>query len=181
MITAKAIVSTEALKKAVDGVIALKQGKATVGWLESAKYPNGTSVAYVATIQEFGYAKGGIPPRPFWRPTIINESAKWRKLAEQQFKKIINGSATVHDLFEAVGAKASGDIRRAISKVTAPPLSPVTLQLRVWKKKGMKIGGTQVRWARTLVAKGVATTTGVNAHPLADTGVMMQTLTNVTE
>jgi hypothetical protein len=52
-----------------------KVGK--VGWFEGAKYPDGTQVAYVATIQEYGYSPKNIPPRPFMRPTIVKYRNTW--------------------------------------------------------------------------------------------------------
>ena len=41
----------------------LGNSEAKVGWFENAKYSDGTPVAYIASIQEFGYPEGNIPPR----------------------------------------------------------------------------------------------------------------------
>ena len=139
------------MKEALDKIVKSKL-KATVGWLESSKYPNGTSVAYVATIQEFGYAPKGIPPRPFWRPTVEAQEQRWKDL----FKSMVKKKMSPRECFDAVGLKASGDIRKAISNVTTPALKPSTIANR--KRRGNN-----------------------NTHPLADTGVMMQTLTSVVE
>ena len=75
--------------------IALKnlQGKVgKVGWFEKSKYENGISVAYVATIQEYGYPAKNIPPRPFMRPTIVKQQVEWRKVAESGAKAVIEGN-----------------------------------------------------------------------------------------
>lgn len=48
--------------KGLDGL----EGK--TGWFETARYPDGTAVAYVATIHEFGTPR--IPARPFMRPAV---------------------------------------------------------------------------------------------------------------
>ena len=46
-----------------------------VGFLEGATYPNGTPVAMIAAIQEFGAPKAGIPPRSYFRPLIAKSGA----------------------------------------------------------------------------------------------------------
>ena len=58
--------------KELDG----KQARA--GWFENAKYENGVSVAQVAMWQEFGTGK--IPPRPFMRVAVAENTKKWREL-----------------------------------------------------------------------------------------------------
>ena len=46
---------SKALEKLADQI---KKSKLEVGFFESAKYPDGTPVAYVAAIQEFGNPAG---------------------------------------------------------------------------------------------------------------------------
>jgi hypothetical protein len=46
-----------------------------VGFLEGAKYPNGTSFAQVAFWNEYGTKNS--PPRPFFRQMIASKSQKW--------------------------------------------------------------------------------------------------------
>ena len=54
----------------------IQSKKLRVGWFDTARYQDGTPVAYVAAIQEFGH--GAIPPRPFMRPTIAQQRQAWR-------------------------------------------------------------------------------------------------------
>ena len=145
--------------------IALKnlQGKVgKVGWFEKSKYEDGTPVAYVATIQEYGAPTKNIPPRPTMRPTIAKQQNEWKKIAEQGSKAVLAGNATVGDVMEAIGLKAAGDVRKAISTLTEPPLSPVTIENRRRKRADKK-------------------TIGLLTKPLIDTGIMMGTLTNTVE
>jgi hypothetical protein len=145
--------------------IALKnlQGKVgKVGWFEKSKYEDGTPVAYVATIQEYGYPAGNIPPRPFMRTTIAEKQQEWKKIAESGSKAILNGKATVGTVMEAIGLKAAGDIRKKISLITAPPLSPRTIEARRSRRADKK-------------------TIGLLTKPLIDTGIMFGTLTNTVE
>lgn len=52
-------------------------GTVRVGFLESATYPDGKSVAEVAFFNEFGTQK--IPTRPYFRTMIAEESTSWPK------------------------------------------------------------------------------------------------------
>lgn len=145
--------------------IALKnlEGKVgKVGWFEKSKYETGVSVAYVATIQEYGYPAKNIPPRPFMRPTIAAKEGEWRKIAESGAKAVLNGNQTAYTVMEAIGLKAAGDIRKTISLIWTPSLSPKTIQARLRKRSNNK-------------------TVGNLTKPLIDTGIMLGTLTNTVE
>jgi hypothetical protein len=53
----------------------LSAGELQVGFMENADpYPDGTPVALVAAVQEFGSPSNGIPPRPFMRPAVAERS-----------------------------------------------------------------------------------------------------------
>ncbi len=156
--------------------------KAKVGFFEDSKYDDGTPVAYVAAIQEFGYPKGRIPPRSFMRTTFKAENKKWSDLMAKELKKALTAegaAASADHAFERVSAKAAGDVRKTIANIQSPPLSPVTLQLRSWARAGIKINMTKVRQAATLVKKGVATgATGSAAKPLVFDGILLNAVTN---
>jgi hypothetical protein len=142
-----------------------KVGK--VGWIDNSRYPDengkqGPLVAYVATIQEFGYPAGNIPPRPTIRPAIATQQDKWRKIALKYSKLAIEGKGSVADIFEAVGAVAEGDIAKNIKLLTQPPLSPRTIAARLNRKTDKK-------------------TIGSLDKPLIDTGLMLATLTHTVE
>lgn len=152
--------------RGLDGI----QGK--TGFFETAKYADGTPVAYVATIQEFGaiamnlgaaagaYQNGGdgvagkpaiIPARPFMRPTVAAQGANWVKLLGAGAKSVLTGGATPVQVMEAVTLKAAGDVAKTIASITNPPLSPLTIA-----RKGSK-------------------------KPLVDTGLMIQSVTGIAE
>src|SRR5207253_956193 len=49
-----------------------------VGFLENARYPDGTPVAMIGLIQNFGAPGAGIPPRPFFTVNFIERNkATW--------------------------------------------------------------------------------------------------------
>lgn len=103
----------------------LRHKQSKVGWFESAKYEDGTPVAYVAALNELGNNA-----RPFMRPTIQERKQVWKAVGKQGARQVINGEATAGHMFELLGLQASGDIARTISSITEPPLSPRTIAAR---------------------------------------------------
>lgn len=138
-----------------------------VGWFKGNFYParkgsKAIPVAYVAAIQEFGYAPKGIPPRPFMRTTIAEHSVTWKKIAYNGSLLILKGKATKGYVMEQIGQKAAGQIRRKIASITYPPLKPSTIRNRL------------SRYADK-------TTLGNLYKPLVDTRRMLNTLINTVE
>lgn len=148
--------SIKNLKVAIEGLNG-KEGR--VGWFESAKYEDGTQVAYVAAIQEYGYAPKKIPPRPFMRATIVKQRKAWAELARQGCKAVIEGRWSIGNVMESIGLKAAGDIAKTITQITSPALKPATIKSRMRKRADKK-------------------TVGSLTKPLIDTGHMLATLTN---
>jgi hypothetical protein len=137
-----------------------KVGK--VGWIKRNNYPNGTSVAHVAAIQEFGYAPKRIPPRSFMRTSIAEHQISWKKIAFYGAQKVVAGKASTGYVMEQIGLKAAGDIRKKITTIMHPPLSAATIARR------------RARYADK-------STIGLLTKPLVDTKRMLNTLTNSVE
>lgn len=137
-----------------------------VGFLEDAVYPNGTKVAMVAAIHEFGAPRAAIPPRPFFRPMIRMHRHEWGPALAAQLR------ATNYDVARSLAALGEGialQLRRSIAAVTAPPLSPVTLMLRRMKSEDQSLVVTAktVGIARARVAAGESPG-NVPTKPLVD-------------
>ncbi len=131
--------------------------QAKVCFFESAHYPDGTPIAYVAAIQEFGFPAGGIPSRSFMRSTIAaKKDGDWKNVAKTMGKRIVEGKATPADGLEAMALIAEGDIRKTITKLTSPALAMAT---------------HDARWRRG----------NGSDKPLNDTGMMLAHLTSVVE
>lgn len=166
--------AAESLKKALAD---LQSKKLRVGFFDTAKYEDGTPVAYVAAIQEFGYPGGSIPARPFFRPTIEQQRNAWRESLRKGSRAAMNGKLTIGNMYEQLGASAAGDVAKTIQFVTTPPLSPITLLLRQHKKSGRKVTGKTVGNAAAaagfLPSEGAAEAVGVSGKPLVDTGYMI--------
>lgn len=129
------------------------------GIFPESVYPDGTPVAYILAIHEWGYPQGNIPARPVMRPTAEQKKSEWGRQIAGAVRGAIDGKVNVVQAFEALGARAAGDIARTISRVTSPPLKKSTLQARQARKK----------------------TPGVSKKPLVDTGQMIQAVTHVVE
>lgn len=140
-----------------------KQGR--VGWFASSQYQDGTPVAYVAAIQEFGYAPGGITPRMGLRAMASERQQRWAKVAEQGVKQVLDGRSTATEMMELIGAVAEGDIRKQIASVTEPLLKDTTLEAR----------------ARRMGLEDARFLTNTGAKPLVDSGYMLATVTHVVE
>lgn len=141
-----------ALVKGLDGA------SCKVGWFPGAAYGDGTPAAYVAAIHEFGYAAGGIPPRPTIRPTIEAQQQEWKTIIAGGARQVIKGSLNPIQVFNLVGSAAVGDIQKAIAALVAPPLKKATLAARRNRPSPNN-----------------------NPKPLVDTRYMYNTLTYVSE
>lgn len=137
----------------------LGDAAAGVGFFPSAKYEDGTPVAYVATIQEFGAPAQGIDPRSFMRSTAENKQGDWADVARRGAKAVVNGSATGQQVVDAIGQQAAGDIRRTISKIQEPKLAASTVANRMRKRADKK-------------------TVGNLTKPLVDTGILINSVTS---
>jgi len=109
--------------------------KAKVG-IMGGTYGDGTPVAYVAAIQEFGSPKNNIPPRSFMRSTISEQHKKWIKTFGKAMERM-----SAEQALELVGAQAAGDVQEMITSIQTPPLSPTTIHARQRKMADGKTVG----------------------------------------
>ena len=132
----------ERVPEEFDGMVA------QIGFPSGANYEDGTSVAYVATIQEFGAPAVNIPARPFMRPTVARQKDQWVKILSNDVPKVAMGKMSAFDALDKVGIVAAADIQTTISSIYSPPNSPATI-----RQKG-------------------------SSKPLIDTGLMLASVSN---
>lgn len=146
-------------------------GAVKVGFLAGATYPNGTSVAMVAAIQNFGAPKVGIPPRPFFTNMVKDKSPGWPKAIAANLKET---NYDVRLTLGRVGAGIEGQLQQSIIDLHSPALSPVTVMLRGMKSNdsSLVVTGSTVAEARRRVALGM-TNYGASTKPLIDDGHML--------
>jgi len=132
---------TAAYRKLEKTISNLDRKSVKVGWFSSAKYTNGTPIAYVAAIQEFGFSGKNIPPRPFMRPTAASKEAEWIETMRKGSEQVAKGKMTVEQVLGLVGQQAVGDIKEAIIALKSPALKAATIESRRRKMAdGKKIG-----------------------------------------
>ena len=146
-------------------------GHVNIGFLASAKAPDGTPMAALAFWNEFGH--GGpfpAPPRSFFRTMIAKESPNWpgqmAKLAKQQN---FDGPTVLG----MMGADVAAALQESITETNTPPLSDTTRRLRFkFGNKPEDITLKDVRKAAREAAKGLPLASGTQAKPLVWTGNM---------
>ena len=149
---------------------------AQIGIPQGPQYEDGTPVAYVAAIQEFGAPAVSIPARPYFRPTITAKKAEWVGVMKQMLPTVSKGDASAFDVLDTVGRVAVADLQQAIAEVYAPPLSPITVLLRKWKKDGRTITGKTVGEAAAAIKAGEDP--GGDDKPLNATGLLIASMHN---
>ena len=158
---------------------------ARVGFFPNAVYEDGTNVAYVAAIQEFGAPEVSIPARPFMRPTIEQHKADWSEQMAAGLRASVKGNANADQVLFAVGALAASDVQQTIETSSYEGLSPVTILLRKWRREGRHITGKTVGEAAAAIydamERGEDILDGTNADPLRDTGLMIASVRNDVE
>jgi hypothetical protein len=112
----------EKLAKRYDGA-----GKIRAGFLEGATEADGTSVATIAALNNFGASGAGIPPRPFFTNVVQREGPEWGAKLAKILEKFPDDPAKAMAL---MGEYIAGRIRQSIVDTNAPPNSPVTNLLK---------------------------------------------------
>jgi hypothetical protein len=102
-----------------------------VGFLGGASYPDGTSVAMVAAVNEFGAPSRGQPPRPFFRNMIADQSPTWGAKAAAILKT--NGG-DVKATLDVLGQEIQGRLIQSINTLTEPPLAASTIARKGFDK-----------------------------------------------
>lgn len=102
-----------------------------VGFLEGATYPDGTSVAMVAAIQDFGAPAVGIPPRPFFRNMVRTKSPGW----PAAIAKLLRANRyDAEKTLGQVGEGIRGQLQQSIRDTNEPPLAPATIAAKGFDK-----------------------------------------------
>lgn len=115
----------EMAKKLGDG------GTLRVGFLEGATYPDGTPVALVAAVNEFGRPDRNQPPRPFFRGMISEKQKDWPRALGAVAK---NTDYDIDKTLGQMGEGIKGQLQESIQQLDSPALSPVTVARKGFDK-----------------------------------------------
>ncbi len=145
-------------------------------------YENGTNIAYVAAIQEYGDPSHNIPSRSFMRSTSKEKRDQWKIALRVGVKATQTGAATPENVLDEIGAMMAGDIQQKITEIQAPALSPITVMLRGMKQNNasLVVTGKTVGEAAQRVVEG-KTNYGAPTKPLVDQGVLLHSISHDVE
>jgi hypothetical protein len=149
------------------------------------QYEDGTNIAYVAAIQEYGAPAANIPPRPFLSSTSAAQRKAWTKLMADGIAAVAAGQLTADALMEQIGALMAADIQKTISEIQEPALSPITIMLRGMRGNDpdLRVTGKTVGEAARRVANGddnygATTKPLVPAEAEGGTGLLLKSISH---
>lgn len=128
-----------------------------VGFMSNATYPDGTYVAMIAAIQNFGTAR--IPPRPFFSNMVRDKAHEWGPALGAL---LVANNYSANRSLTALGLGIEGQLRQSIIDTNTPPLAPATLRKRGYYGKPYN----------------PADKTTFGAKPLVDTGHMLGSISS---
>lgn len=111
-----------------------------IGFLAKARYPDGTSVALVAALNEYGHrdrAGNFIGPWPFFRNMVAAKQHEW----PNAFKWALN--KTNYDLvaaYKIMGEGIKGQLQESIRATMAPALKASTIKAKGFSKPMINTG-----------------------------------------
>lgn len=116
----------------------LRETKAVdVGWFSEARYDNGTPVAFVAMINEYGFYTSGKyrgyhPPRPFFRLMFkaYSDSSVSNLHIIPMIQKVSLGTMTWTAFYKELGDNLVELVKERIIGLKSPPNSPLTISLK---------------------------------------------------
>ena len=117
------------LRLAIENVVKVRGG-AKVGWFQNAKYANGTSIAQVAVINEYGgiVNNSAIPARPFMRTAFQNHNKEWGAIIANVLKR--GDYSNTKQALEIGSIRASSDIQDSILNGNWIPNAPLTVKIK---------------------------------------------------
>lgn len=112
-------------------------GTVRVGFLENARYPDGTPVAMIAVLQDLGAPGAGIPPRPFFRNMIVQKAPEWGPAIGAL---LVDNDYDVERVLQLAGQAIAGQLRQSIVDTNDPPLAPSTIRRKGFAKPLVETG-----------------------------------------
>lgn len=121
------------LKEKLRRIAKLDNIELNVGFFENAKYPDGTPVAYVAYLNEYG---GHNPPRPFMKRTVQRRMKNWARGVAKNIRRA--DRASLKRAYEMAGQVAVGDVKRTIKDWPPGGNAPSTVRAKARRARSGK-------------------------------------------
>lgn len=99
-----------------------------VGYAEGPKEEDGTSIAMVAAVHNFGAPEKSIPERPFMTQAIANNREQFMALNRKNIPLVLEDKMTTDQALGQLGAMAVGAIQREIKTGEFVALKPATIK-----------------------------------------------------
>jgi len=116
--------------KALHRRFASDKRRVLVGVPKGKAEEDGTSIAMIAVVHEFGSPERGIPERSFLRAGILGALPNLVRLNEANIKKIANGGFTALTALNQLGVMAAGAVQRQIVEGDYAPNAPATIKAK---------------------------------------------------
>lgn len=119
------------------GVLDEPEAHATPSGDKGSDTRDGITNAELAAVHEFGSRDGRIPERSFIRSTYDAKLASYKEDLKKLVKGIYEQKVTIERALGIMGAKMSGDMKRAVTSGAGipPPNAPSTLRAKLGKGK----------------------------------------------
>lgn len=115
------------LRSRIDGL----RTKVNVGIPAGKTDPDGTPVALIAAVHEYGAPEKGIPERSFLRSSIHENRDKYVQLNRRNLVAALHGKMNIEQALGQLGEVAAGDVKAKIASGDFASLKPETI-----KRKG---------------------------------------------
>ena len=92
--------------------------------------PNGTPIAMIGAVHEFGYEEFNIPERSWLRGGIRRGTEKINAVNRDSLRKVMLGKMTIEQALHREGVVAVGEVKREFTVGTFAPLKPATIAAR---------------------------------------------------
>jgi hypothetical protein len=135
---------------------------------------DGTPMAEVGAVHEFGCPERNIPERSWLRGGIHSGEPKFNRLNRASLVAILRGEKSVENALSTLGEVAVGEVKRYFLTAEFKPLAPLTIAHRMAKISPKRIAAHNAK-----VAAGIPTNRLI--VPLIDTGSLRQSITYVLE
>ncbi len=99
-----------------------------VGVPEGKKESDGTPVAMIAAVHEFGSPSQGIPERSFLRASVQRNRQKYVRLNRINLVKMLHGQMSAEQALGQLGEMAKGDVQTEIRSGDFAPLKAATIK-----------------------------------------------------
>lgn len=127
----------------------LDHGGVKVGVPGSLSHQDGTSLAMIAAVHEFGNPEKGIPERSFLRGSILTNRKKYADASKKLSFRVLSGDMQAAQAYGLLGQAASDDVKQFIREGDFVPNAPATVARKGSSKPLIDTG--QLRQSITFV------------------------------